>query len=35
MISTLITEYYRLMLSETTEDKEESYSKVVDAGFQI
>jgi hypothetical protein len=35
MKSTLSTEYFRLMLSETKEDKKESYSKVVDAGFQI
>lgn len=35
MTPTLSTEYFRLMLSETKEDKKESYSKVVDAGFQI
>lgn len=35
MNPTLSTEYFRLMLSETKEDKKETYSKVVDAGFQI
>ena len=35
MNPTLSTEYFRLMFSETKEDKKESYSKVVDAGFQI
>lgn len=35
MKSTLSTEYFTLMLSEAKKDKKESYSKVVDAGFQI
>lgn len=35
MKSTLSTEYFRLMLTATKEDKRESYSKVVEAGFQI
>lgn len=35
MKSTLSTDYLRLMFSGTKEAKKESYSKVVDAGFQI
>lgn len=35
MSPNLSQEYFKLMLSETKEDKKETYSKVVDAGFQI